>query len=1614
MDGNSSSDDCRRFKRVARKRINTRTARRVALDSDDEDPNVEANASSNTASRKDEPCAAKRPKVVVKTNAKTKAKAKAAKPEDTGKQVAQELDEDSLPAPVARRQRRKRLASDSGDEAAFAAQVPSPAKATPEAERQAQWTKEQSGSPYTSNLRLRQRGAAKVIQSDDEAHVHASTATQQSLHLAHQQPAKMDLPSEDTKVSQQTGIGQLQTAKGQKRWKPRRAADSDESDDDYVVEEEEEGGWRSRIAAMRRNKAQKSTSSDHVGNEAAAASASKKSFLSTLGDSDAEPDDDEDLVLNEPSIRKGTRRARRVEMADDSEAEESVLAAWERELGWTVEELPEEKVEDEACLRRNSYSICFFEVRSTSQLGAEYFLGNKLPKDGGRPLFDGEKKVNLYFLLGVNKEIKANPTIFPKEDRKKIKWLVSEAMALKIVSQYEVNRGKISAQRAQLAVKHNFQLNHRALRIRNPDDSDSAPEARGNSFLNKCYQELDFSKIAEKKKKPEKPNKPTAKDHDEAFFSENEEELERRSKRQKTVSDLRSKINSRKVLTANSNQMDLAKEVENVLAPSLSFDFDHGHESDDDLQITVPERDNGQIRNLFQDHLKKQVTQKHAEALRRSAQRTKEMKNNDEPFVRRKRILHENGSEAHEAVIDSSGIADSSEPPKEEEEPKSKRLTSVRHNRVIDEPEEASAQRPVASGVSAATVLPTTSQSDPSFKIDPNADKDSSICKAQPEHIVPAAPIAKATASSEEVASSEGAARTVISATAPCASTQNPIYDTPHGTISSTAPWAGTQASLEVKASNILSATAPWLGTQASQGIIQQERMASQVDKEFQDPTELSPTQLWGQGLASDKLTQIPQFSLGTSSQDLSSCQNRSSQKEVPSRHEFISPTAPWQEENAEPTRKEELSMREISPTAPWTESADVVSQGLCNSMVQKSSSFMSATALWGGDGSSRPIDRTLTPEELASQTSFDLGRFEGMMASPVDQDEEAETSCKDESTHSNQQKTEWEEYLRREKGSVQRQTDLKSMFSRSKVGGQVDQKPSGAQDNVMNRGSTTKVPCMASVDNCQAEALSNQSPVVSPGRKSLKSVFWEKHGRSGSSASKIVNGEVAQTVLDHGLSCETIASSCASDTGAADNKIASPPSQEDATSPKRRGKAEQSSKPRQQSLKAFFKGKRSSNDADSPPSSQEKGESPKQRAPKTDLRTLLLTSRTSTLAEAKHPHTASEKDTSSPPMDQSATVDATKRPHVNTECPKAVPQEEPKQAAAQSNISNTSKDPPAVVKKSDLRSFFKAAGVVDPKRSEVAVPPSPTNACCTDEVPVNEMSSSTRSENVASSRSACPPAATASDDDEMEARQRLTRLKAPSELSTSGDQQQKEEEQGEEDTEVDEEEPEDEDVDDEDPNKIIWNDEEEIDEMALHRRIHAQWDMEEDEDIVSRLKHFTKRRKELEAEEDARLEEELNGSDDEERCKLSRLKRVADEESDSQGDWSEDSQDVEARQLDETHHQHYLMYKAKRKELRERRKLERVADITDRASSRPQRELRLGIATMQPEERHRLQQEIDLAAGLSGVAVEETSVSSTSKRLWASHQDSEGHIYDVVGVGAPKNKGNLLRKKRQ
>lgn len=447
--------------------------------------------------------------------------------------------------------------------------------------------------------------------------------------------------------------------------------------------------------------------------------------------------------------------------------------------------------------------------------------------------------------------------------------------------------------------------------------------------------------------------------------------------------------------------------------------------------------------------------------------------------------------------------------------------------------------------------------------------------------------------------------------------------------------------------------------------------------------------------------------------------------------------------------------------------------------------------------------------------------------------------------------------------------------------------------------------------------------------------------------------------------------------------------------------------------------------------------------------------------------HRDAEIDKSKPPEVQKTSSQA------DAEIVKPTPPEVPKTLSQPQNLSsNSRKEQGVAAKKGDLRSFFKGKGVgrSDPQRSEVT-----SNSCDANAVNIearlkvegaetlegasgqvdpdtpnilddsandtgklkhevvqsissfalrdgsptdDKISSSTSTGKEAGSeptdRSASEVTETTLNDGMLP--QRLIRLR-PNACSTAEDQEDinAEQEHINEDSEYNDEDGENEEEEDEQAlDEAVWDEEEEVDEMALHRRLHAQWEEEEDLDMVNQLKALTKRRIQYEAEVKACLEED---EDDDDRCELSRLKRIADQEAEgleSEGEWSEDSNEVAARQLDETHHQHYLMYRGKQRQRRAVKKLEKFADFAGR-EARPKRILCLGMATMNDEERQRLTQQVDLAS-LGLTASEGTSIntsSTSSKRLWASHEDNEGHIYEVVSAGGAKGKVSLLNKNR-
>jgi hypothetical protein len=265
--------------------------------------------------------------------------------------------------------------------------------------------------------------------------------------------------------------------------------------------------------------------------------------------------------------RAGKKTGADSESEDDGKgpSQESV-EAWEKDLAARVDK-------KSATNLATAFSIKMRSVQQIRQLDASSYLGGR--KQGGKLLFDDEKKVNVHFLLGTQKELekirqrkKKGEQVqvleeLDKNEQHYLRWLVIKALKLRVINKTEMKAGFIGKKRIDKIQKSNrWSLSLSYNLADNSEDEDAE---------NEVSPELIF-------KARERPEE----------TKENAKEVRR---------NLRVEIERRmaNVSVSTSHDADLEEMQELLTAPSLSFDWsDKQLEDAEDndmgiLEVDVPD-----------------------------------------------------------------------------------------------------------------------------------------------------------------------------------------------------------------------------------------------------------------------------------------------------------------------------------------------------------------------------------------------------------------------------------------------------------------------------------------------------------------------------------------------------------------------------------------------------------------------------------------------------------------------------------------------------------------------------------------------------------------------------------------------------------------------------------------------------------------------------------------------------------------------------------------------------------------------------------------------------------------------------------------------------------------
>lgn len=307
----------------------------------------------------------------------------------------------------------------------------------------------------------------------------------------------------------------------------------------------------------------------------------------------AEEDDDDTTPLKEARLRhrggagKGGGKRGGKKIGGDSESEEDTtgpsaetMEAWEADFAARIDK----RTPDNAA---TAFSIKMCTVQKIRQLEASSYLGAR--KEGGKLLFDDEKKVNVHFLLGTQKELekirqrrKKGEQVaedIDKSEQQYLRWLVVKALKLRVINKTEMRAGSVGKKRIDRIQKSNrWSLALSSNLAENSDDEEVENEAS---------PELIF-------KAREKPED----------TKENSKEIRK---------NIRAQIESRvaNVSVSSSHDVNLEEMREILTAPSLSFDWSDKQLDDEEgenemgiLEVELPDEVKQMSkRDLFKSQL---------------------------------------------------------------------------------------------------------------------------------------------------------------------------------------------------------------------------------------------------------------------------------------------------------------------------------------------------------------------------------------------------------------------------------------------------------------------------------------------------------------------------------------------------------------------------------------------------------------------------------------------------------------------------------------------------------------------------------------------------------------------------------------------------------------------------------------------------------------------------------------------------------------------------------------------------------------------------------------------------------------------------------------------------
>mmetsp|Transcript_2824 Transcript_2824/g.6627 ORF Transcript_2824/g.6627 Transcript_2824/m.6627 type:complete len:928 (-) Transcript_2824:216-2999(-) len=291
--------------------------------------------------------------------------------------------------------------------------------------------------------------------------------------------------------------------------------------------------------------------------------------------------------------RQGKGRAK-ADSSSEEEPEAHLVEAWEKDL---------RSRRGQGGHERTAFSIKECGVGVIRHLSAGCFLGQRRLEEGGMLLYDGEGKVNLSFLLGSHRAVRRDRDNrvnadrtgpVGEEDIARLKWLVSRARKLRLVSRQEVKSGKILGKRLE-AIKRS---GHYSLTLEeNLVAGDPEAEVnRGEAGVSAAQLDLSF---------PERPQGEASRDVGKAR--------------------LRSRIDSRQaqIGAASNHNVDMFALRRTLTAPSLSFDIVNSTNDDDDaggLEVEVPQelKRRDSRREIFREQLRRTISGHQAQNLLKS------------------------------------------------------------------------------------------------------------------------------------------------------------------------------------------------------------------------------------------------------------------------------------------------------------------------------------------------------------------------------------------------------------------------------------------------------------------------------------------------------------------------------------------------------------------------------------------------------------------------------------------------------------------------------------------------------------------------------------------------------------------------------------------------------------------------------------------------------------------------------------------------------------------------------------------------------------------------------------------------------------------------------------